>query len=198
MYIIGLTGSIGMGKSFVASEFLRCGVPVFDADKAVHGLLAARGKAVNAVGKLFPQAVTAGGIDRNVVAREVFGDKHKLLALEAVLHPLVFEAQRQFITKARRKGLRLVVLEVPLLFEKQVNALCDATMVVTSSLLLQHRRVLSRPGMTETKLRAILATQMHDSKKRQKANFIIYTGLGKAHTRRVINQIVRHGSCQKG
>lgn len=197
MEIIGLTGSIGMGKSFVASVFTSCGVPVFDADKAVHGLFSDE-NTIDALAKAFPEAVKNGEINRDIIAKEAFVNRAKLRMLEEILHPRVFEAQRRFIQKEYHKGRKYIVLEVPLLFEKHVHQLCDYVLVVTASPFLQKKRVLNRQLMTNEKFRAIEAAQMGDKKKRYKADFIIYTGQGKAHTRRIVRNLVKYGLHRKG
>lgn len=187
-----------MGKSFVASQFKRCGIAVFDADKAVHSLISKHGKAVEEILDHFPDANHNGEINRVVLGEKIFQSNTKRLLLESILHPLVFEAQNQFIATQRRLGRRYILLDVPLLFETGVNRQCDLVVVVTASRFIQKRRVLKRKSMTETKLRNILASQVEDRKKRLKADFIIYTGGGKAHTSGVIRKMVKNGFYRKG
>lgn len=176
MIVVGLTGSVGMGKSTTADLFRREGVPVFDADAAVHDLY--RGAAVAPVAAVFPEAVRAGVIDRAVLGRRVFEDPAAMRRLEAIVHPLVAAARARFIEAARRDGAALCVLDVPLLFETGGDAEVDAVVVVSAPEPVQKARVMARPGMTEARFAAILAKQMPDADKRRRADFIIDTGRG--------------------
>jgi dephospho-CoA kinase len=178
--LVGLTGSIGMGKSTAAQALRRLGVPVHDADAAVHRLLAPGGRAVAAVLAEFPDVGTAaGGIDRRRLGGVVFGDAAALKRLEAVLHPLVGAAKRRFLAAAARRRRRLVVLDVPLLYETGGERACDAVLVVSAAAFLQRQRVLARSGMTNEKFRAILAKQLPDAEKRRRTPYVIPTGLGR-------------------
>lgn len=181
MVILGLTGSIGMGKSTAAAAFRRLGLPVHDADAAVHRLLAKGGGAVAAVGRLFPKALRDGAIDRDRLAGLVFGRPDDLARLEAILHPLVRRSAREFLRTQARHRQPVVVLDIPLLFETGGESLCDAVVVVSAPARVQRSRVLRRPGMTPERLEAILAKQMPDREKRRRADFVVDTGLGKRH-----------------
>lgn len=189
-FIIGLTGSIGMGKTTVARMFIRQGVAACDSDAIVHKLMEKGGKAVEAISKLFPAALKDGGIDRQSLGREVFGNSEKLAKLEAILHPLVVEGQREFIKRARLKGIRLVVLDIPLLFETGAEKRCHNVVVVTAPAFIQRQRVLARPRMTEEKFANILARQMPDREKRRRADRVIDTGLGKARSAAQVKKYV--------
>ena len=180
MILVGLTGSIGMGKSTAAQALKRLGLPVHDADAAVHRLLAPGGAAVLAVLAAFPEVGTAaGGIDRPRLGARVFGDPAALKRLEAILHPLVRAAKSRFLATAARRRRHLVVLDVPLLYETGGERGCDAVLVVSAPAFLQRRRVLARSGMTEEKFHAILATQLPDAEKRRRTRHVVPTGLGR-------------------
>lgn len=180
MIILGLTGSIGMGKSTAASMLRRMGVPVHDADATVHALFGPGGKAIAAVAAAFPGVLGAdGAIDRKALGAKVFGDDAALKRLEAIVHPLVRAAERDFLARQRRRRTRLVVLDIPLLFETQGERRCDVVAVVSAPAFLQAARVLARPGMTRQRLDAVLAKQMPDGDKRRRADVVIPTGLGK-------------------
>ena len=191
MVILGLTGSIGMGKSAAARAFRRLGVPVHDADKAVHALLAEGGEAVAAVAEAFPGVVRDGAVDRQALARRVFDDDDALARLEDLLHPLVRRSEQRFLKAARAHGRRVVVLDIPLLFETGGEDRCDAVVVVSAPAFVQAQRVLKRPGMTRKRLESILARQMPDAEKRRRADFIVPTGLGLDFSLRVVREIVR-------
>jgi dephospho-CoA kinase len=177
--VIGLTGGIGMGKSTVARVFARARIPVHDADAAVHALYAKGGAAVPAIARLVPEAVREGAVDRGLLGRAAFADPALLGRLEAAIHPLVMRAQRAFIARSRRARARAVVLDIPLLFETRADRRLDAVVVVSAPASVQRARVLARPGMTETKLAAILARQMPDAEKRRRADVLIPTGLSR-------------------
>jgi dephospho-CoA kinase len=178
--LVGLTGSIGMGKSTAAQALRRLGLPVHDADAAVHRLLAPGGRAVAAVLAAFPDVGTPdGGIDRRKLGAQVFGDPAALKRLEAILHPLVRAAKRRFLAAAARRRRRVVVLDVPLLYETGGERGCDAVLVVSAPAFLQRQRVMARPGMTLEKFRGILAKQMPDAEKRRRAPYGVPTGLGR-------------------
>ncbi|MCG8562331.1 MAG: dephospho-CoA kinase [Hyphomicrobiales bacterium] len=173
MLILGLTGSMGMGKSTAAKRFRSHGIPVFDADAEVHRLYA--GEAAPLIEAAFPGTTAGGAVDRTRLAASVVGDRDALTTLEAIIHPLVREGQRRFIRQHRDAGARLVVLEIPLLFETGGDANVDATVVVTAPPEVQRARILERPGMTPEKLEGLLAEQMPDAEKRQRADFVVDT-----------------------
>jgi dephospho-CoA kinase len=188
-FILGLTGSIGMGKSTTAGFFRALGVPVHDADRAVHELY--RGAAVTAIDTAFPGTSEDGVINRKMLADRVFSDPSALKRLESIIHPLVREAEKAFLTKAKAQGTPLVVLDVPLLFETDGQNRCDAVIVVTASADLQKQRVLSRPGMSEERFNAIVSKQMPDAEKRRRAHVVIDTGSGIEAAARDVAAIVR-------
>ncbi len=190
MFVLGLTGSIGMGKSAAATMLRRMGLPLHDADKAVHRLLAKGGAAVAAIAAAFPDVEIDGAVDRQRLGAQVFEDRAALERLEAILHPAVRRAARVFLRQQARRGQGLVVLDIPLLFETGGEALCDAVIVVSAPRFVQQARVLSRPGMTPARLRAIQAKQMPDRDKRRRADFVVNTGLSKAETLRQLRAIV--------
>ena len=189
MVILGLTGSIGMGKTVAAGMFRRLGIPVHDADRAVLGLLAKDGAAVAAVAAAFPGAVRDGRVDRAALAGKVFGDDEALSRLEAIIHPLVRRCERCFLRTAAAQGRRLVVLAVPLLFETGGERRCDGVVVVSAGRLIQEARVLRRSGMTRERLEFVLSHQMCDAKKRRRAGFVVATGLGRGVSLRAIKKI---------
>lgn len=190
--ILGLTGSIGMGKSETARMFRRLAVPVFDADAAVHRLMAKGGAAVKAVAKAFPGVAEDGAIDRKALGAQVFGQPAKLRQLEAILHPRVRDAEKVFLRHAVAHRRKLAVLDVPLLFETGGQARCDYIAVVSAPAFIQRQRVLSRPGMTADRLDAVLAQQIPDHDKRRRADFVIHSGLGKAYAFAQVRRIVAH------
>lgn len=190
MKILGLTGSIGMGKSTAAALVRRLGVPVHDADATVHRLLARGGAAVAQIARVFPGVVRDGAVDRQELGRRVFGQPTELRRLEAILHPLVRRAETAFLKRHRRYGTPLVVLDIPLLFETGGERRCDAVAVVSCPAFLQAQRVLRRPGMTLARLAAIRAQQMPDREKRRRADFVLPSGAGKAPVLRGLKRIV--------
>ncbi|MCH8863154.1 MAG: dephospho-CoA kinase [Proteobacteria bacterium] len=175
MIVLGLTGSIGMGKSEAARALRRLGLPVFDSDQQVHVLLAAGGAIAEAVEKAFPGVARDGVVDRAALGARVFGHTTALKELEAILHPAVGAARSEFLAECRARGDRLAVLDVPLLFETGGEAACDHVMVVSAPAEIQRQRVMARDGMSEERFRAILAGQMPDAEKRRRADFIIST-----------------------
>jgi dephospho-CoA kinase len=200
MVIVGLTGSIGMGKSTAAKMLRQMGVPVYDADAAVHALQAPGGAALPPIEAAFPGVVKGGVLDRQALGARVFGDKEALRKLEAIVHPLVAQRQRAFLRRAARRGVPLVVLDIPLLFEGRGERRVDATMVVSAPAFLQRRRVLARPGMTADKFAGILRQQVPDWTKRRLATVVISTGLGLAPTRTALAKAIaalkkRPGRC---
>lgn len=198
MKILGLTGSIGMGKSTAAAMLRRLGWPVHDADAAVHRLMDKGGKAVPAIAAAFPCAVVAGTVDRPVLGKLVFGDPTALRRLETIVHPLVAADKMAFLRRHARRRCRLVVLDVPLLLETGGDKGCDAVAVVSCPAFLQGQRVLGRPGMTVSRLAAIRAQQMPDSHKRCLADFVIPTGTGRAPALRRLRQAVQDVLAQPG
>jgi dephospho-CoA kinase len=192
MIVLGLTGSVGMGKSTAAAMLRRLGVPVHDADATVHRLMAHGGAAVAAVAKAFPDMRRKdGGIDRVALGRRVFADAKALQRLERILHPLVRQSQQSFLAAARARREPLVVLDVPLLFESGGKARWDKVLVVSAPAAVQRARVMARPGMTEARFRAILAKQMPDAEKRRRADYVVQSGLGRALTYRTLRRILR-------
>lgn len=189
MIVLGLTGSIGMGKSTTAAMFRAAGVPVHDSDAVVHALY--RGAAVGPVEAAFPGVTREGAIDRALLSQRVLGDGAAMARLEAIVHPLVAQAREAFLDEARRAGARVAVLDVPLLFETGGDALVDAVVVVTADASVQKARVLARPGMTEERFAAILARQTPDSEKRRRADFLIDTGRGLEAARRQVEDVLR-------
>ncbi len=191
MIIIGLTGSVGMGKSTAAAMFRRRHIPVFDADAAVHQLQAAGGAATAAIEQLFPGTTSLHGVNRQKLGAAVFGHPQALRRLEALLHPMVKAAQRSWLQRQRRLRAKCVVLDVPLLFEKGGWRGCNVIAVVSAPLHVQRGRVLGRRSMTPEKFAAILAQQLPDADKRARADFILPTGLGKQVTHAAICQMIR-------
>jgi len=190
MIILGLTGSIGMGKSTAASLLRRLGIPVHDADAAVHRLQAKGGGAVAAIAAAFPDTVKDGKVDRQALGRIVFADKAALKRLEAILHPLVRREEQKFLARARGRRCRLAALDIPLLFETHGETRCDHVMVVSAPRRVQLARVLRRPGMTRERLAGIEARQLPDTVKRARADTIIDTGLGRRHSLQAIRRAV--------
>jgi len=182
MKILCLTGSVGMGKTTAARMLRRMGIPVHDADAEVHRLLGRGGAAVKAVEAAFPGVKLGKAIDRAALGKIVFADPAALKRLEAILHPLVRQAERRFLAQARREHRKLVVLDIPLLYETKGEARCDGVIVVSAPRPIQLARVLGRPGMTKERLAAIEARQMPDRQKRRRADIVIETGLGKRHS----------------
>lgn len=188
MFILGLTGSIGMGKSTTARLFAEEGVPVHDADAVVHKLY--EGEAVPLIEAAFPGTTQSGRVDREKLGRRVVGDVDALKRLEAIVHPLVRKAEEAFLADARARKADIVVLDIPLLFETGADARVDATVVVTAPPEVQRVRVLERPGMTPEKLDALLAKQMPDAEKRRRADFIVDSGQGIEFARAQVRQIL--------
>ncbi len=189
--VVGLTGSIGMGKSTAAAMLRDLGLPVFDADATVHALLARGGAAVPAIAAAFPGTVRDGAVDRAELGRRVFGDEEARRRLERIVHPLVHQAERRFLARAARERRPVVVRDVPLLFETGGDRRCDATIVVSAPPHIQAQRVLARPGMTPEKFAGILRAQMPDAEKRRRADFVIPTGQGRRVTRDRLAAVVR-------
>jgi dephospho-CoA kinase len=195
MIVLGLTGSIGMGKSTAAAVLRRLGVPLYDADAEIHKMLGPRGSAVAAVEAAFPGVRNeAGGVDRRRLGARVFGKPDELRRLEAILHPMVRAVERRWVARQRARGAKLVVLDIPLLFETDRIDRVDGVIVVSAPLRLQRERVLRRPGMTAERFTAILATQLPDSEKRRRADFIVSSALSRATAARQVAGIVRRVS----
>jgi dephospho-CoA kinase len=189
MVILGLTGSIGMGKSTAAADFRRLRVAVHDADETVHALMAPGGAAFDQICQVFPGVRSKVGIDRKRLGDLVFADMAALKKLEAILHPLVRKQKTEFLKRSALRRQNLVVLDVPLLFETGGEAKCDAVVVVTAPTFVQRARVMARPGMTTEKFESILAKQVPDLIKRRSADFVIQTGLGRIASLRKIRHI---------
>lgn len=183
MKIIGLTGSIGMGKSTVATMIAELGVPVFDADAAVHELYQPGGAAVPLVEAAFPGVTCEGAIDRTLLSAQLQADPKRFAQLNAIVHPLVMQARMEFLSRAQSQGAPLVVLDVPLLFEGGGENSVDAVIVVSAPEDIQRARVLARPGMSEAKFADILARQTPDAEKRARADYVINTGQSLDETR---------------
>lgn len=188
MFILGLTGSIGMGKSTTARFFMEEGVPVHDADAAVHALY--EGEAAPLIEKAFPGTTSGGKVDRIKLGEQVIGNPDAMKRLESIVHPLVRKQEQTFLTNARDRGARVVVLDIPLLYETGGEKRVDAVVVVTAPEEIQRRRVLERPGMTAEKLEAILAKQVPDGEKRDRADFIVDSGHGFESARQQVRNII--------
>jgi dephospho-CoA kinase len=186
--ILGLTGSIGMGKSTTARMFEEAGVPVHDSDKTVHRLYA--GKAAPLIERRFPGSTADGVVDREKLAKAVLDHAGALKELEAIVHPLVREDEKLFLEKERGTGTPLVVLDIPLLFEVGAEDRVDKVAVVSAPPEVQRQRVLSRPGMTEAKFEAILEKQVPDAEKRRRADYVIDSGNGLEPARRTVERII--------
>ena len=190
MLLVGLTGSIGMGKSETAKMFARHGVPVCDSDANVHALYEKGGAAVAPIDAAFPGVVVDGRVDRERLSREVVGKPEAMRKLEAIVHPLVAATQRTFLERAAAAGAKMVVLDIPLLFETGGEARVDTVVVVSAPEDVQRRRVLERAGMTVDKLDAILKKQVPDAEKRARADFIVDTSQGLAHADAQVTAII--------
>ena len=190
MIILGLTGSIGMGKTTAANAFRSLGVCVYDADYTVHSLMKSGGTAVAEILKVFPGTSMNGGINRQALVTVILSDKEKLTKLEGILHPLVKEKKNAFLAINARRNERLVVLDVPLLLETGGENQCDGVVVVSAPTIVQKRRVLMRPGMTIEHFQMILDRQIENNRKCRMADFVVQTGLGRSHSLRAIAQII--------
>ena len=197
--LVGLTGSIGMGKTETARMFARLGIPVYDADAAVHRLYEPGGAAVDAVAKTFPGSVNDGRVDRGALAKIIAAETDGFKRLETIVHPLVAREQMKFLEE--NAGADMVVLDIPLLFETGGHARMDAVVVVSAPSHVQRARVLAREGMTEEKLDHILALQMDDEEKRAQAHFVIETDKGLDHAfeqvRKVVEELRARGVKQR-
>jgi dephospho-CoA kinase len=188
MLVIGLTGSIGMGKSAAARHFAEAGVPVFNADAEVHRLYAS--EAVPAIAAAFPKAVHGGKVDRGLLAKEVAGSPDRLKALERIVHPMVVKAEIDFLLEQETKGAKLAVLEIPLLFETGAESRVDVTVVVSAPAEVQKARVLARAGMSEAKLAGLLKRQLPDREKRARADYVVDSGTTLADMQAQIDKIL--------
>ena len=189
MLVLGLTGSIGMGKTTTARLFAEAGVPVHDADATVHRLY--EGEAVAPIEAAFPGTTADGKVDREILARRVLGDTPALQRLEAIVHPLVRAAETQFLAKAAANGAPVAVLDIPLLFETGADARVDAVVVVSAPADIQRQRAFERPGMTAEKLQQILARQMPDAEKRARADFVVDSSQGIEAARAQVQSILQ-------
>jgi dephospho-CoA kinase len=193
MVILGLTGSIGMGKSTTAKLFAEAGVPVYDADATVHMLY--QGEAASAIEAAFPGATVDGKVDRNRLSARVVHDPAAIKRLEAIVHPMLGASRQKFLHDAEQSGAPVAVVDVPLLFETGGENRVDAVVVVTTTPEIQRQRILERPNMTEEKLQAILARQMPDAEKRKRANFVVDTSHGlepvRARIRDILDEAVK-------
>jgi dephospho-CoA kinase len=189
MFILGLTGSIGMGKSATANMFAEEGVPVHDADAAVHRLY--EGEATPLIEAAFPGTTSGGKVDRAKLGQRVLGDKDAIARLEAIVHPLVTQSRERFVADAERNGAKVVLLDVPLLFETGGDKRVDAIVVVSAPAEVQRARVLERPGMTDDKLAVILSKQTPDAEKRARADFVVDTSKGFDAARAQVREILK-------
>jgi dephospho-CoA kinase len=191
MRVLGLTGSIAMGKSTAAHLLRRMRIPVYDSDAEIHALLAKGGDGVAPVDAAFPGTVRAGAVDRAALGARVFADPAALRRLEAILHPLAWRRQRAFLARHMRARTKLVCLDVPLLYETMGERNCDLVVVVSASAAIQRQRALARPGMTPARLAGILARQMPDAKKRALADLVAISALGQLATLRTLRKAAR-------
>ena len=189
MFILGLTGSIGMGKSTTAKIFADEGVPVQDADAVVHRLY--EGEATSAIEAAFPGTTKNGKVDRVELGKRVLGDMAAIKRLEGIVHPLVAQARDKFLAEAERSGAAVAVLDIPLLFETGGDARCDAVAVVSAPADIQRARAFERPGMTEGKLAVLMAKQIPDVEKRQRADFVVDTSQGIEHAHVQVRNILK-------
>ena len=195
--VVGLTGGIGMGKSTAAAAFRRARLPVFDADATVHALQAPCGRALPAIGAAFPGSVRSDAagrrsLDRTVLRAAVLADADALSRLEAIVHPLVRQAERAFVTRARRAGARAVVLDIPLLLETGGDARVDLVVVVSAPRAVQIARVRRRRRMAPEQIEAVIARQMPDAEKRRRADVVVRTGLSRHYALRSIRRLIRN------
>ena len=196
MLLLGLTGSIGMGKSTTADMFRAEGAPVYDSDRLVHDIY--NGPAAVEIERAFPGATVGGAVDRNQLASLVLGDAEAMKRLEAIVHPLVWEGRRRFLEEQARRGVKIAVLDIPLLFETGADKDVDAIVVVTAPKSLQRARVLARANMTEEKFESILARQTPDEEKRRRADFIVHTDAGLEAARGEVRAILKTLQAREG
>jgi dephospho-CoA kinase len=191
MKILGLTGGIGMGKSTAAAAFRRARIPVFDADAAVHRLQARGGRAVRTIEAAFPGTVRDGAVDRVALRNAVLGNPSALARLERILHPMVEREERAFVARARRRGDRAVVLDIPLLFETGGDQRVDRVVVVSAPRSVQMHRIRSRRRMNADDIAAVIARQMPDAEKRRRADVVVRTGLSRRNSLKALSQLIR-------
>lgn len=196
MLVLGLTGSIGMGKTTTAACFAKRGVPVCNADLVVHELY--DGAAVPAIEAAFPEAVREDRVDRGLLAQAIAGKPERLRALEAIIHPMVVEAEMVFLREEAARGTEMALLEIPLLFESKADERVDVTIVVSAPAETQRERVMARPGMTEEKFDALLARQFPDALKRERADFIVDTGGSLDQVERQVDRVLLSLKGRKG
>ncbi|HET7850040.1 MAG TPA: dephospho-CoA kinase [Pseudolabrys sp.] len=193
MFILGLTGSIGMGKSTTAKFFAEEGVPVHDADAAVHRLY--QGEAVAPIEAAFPGSTVNGKVDREKLAEQVVGNDAAMRKLEQIVHPLVRQSEERFLAEARRQGAEVVVLDIPLLYETGGEGRCDAVVVVSAPAGVQRARAFERPGMAEEKFNKLLAKQLPDEEKRRRADFVVDSSRGfeaaRAQVREILGRVAK-------
>ena len=192
MVIVVLTGSIAMGKSTAGTMLLRRKIPVFDADKVVHNLFRKGEQAFDLIEKHFPAAINGDTVDRTVLSKIVFGEPRQLSLLESLIHPLVDIERKRFLQIHQRRKTNIVVLDIPLFFERKNRYKCDVVCVVSAPPFLQRQRALARPGMTQEKFDAIVSRQTPDHLKRKQSDFVVPTGLGKAYTNRILIKTLKH------
>ncbi|CAL8467014.1 g6550 [Coccomyxa elongata] len=198
-FLLGLTGSIGMGKSTVSHMFMEEGIPVFDADQVVHRLYSEGGDAVPLIGKHFPEAVVDGAVDRQQLGKYVVGNQVALKELEDIVHPLVSRERQKWLLQMQEEGGHSVLLlDIPLLFETAAEDMVDGVAVVSAPSEMQQARVLARPGMTEERLKSILARQMPNEEKCQRANFVINTGVSLEETKEHVRALLKGLRGRKG
>lgn len=189
--ILGLTGSIGMGKTTTAQMFKNLGCPVFDADKAVHGLYDKGGEAVALIRAVFPDAVVDGAVDRQILGGHMRSDPLNLKVLESFIHPMVGKLRAVFLDNAKQSGADIAVFDVPLLFETGGDKHVDKVAVVTAPQDVQSKRVMARPGMTQALFDSLLSRQMPDREKREKADYLIFTDKGLDNARKQVEEILK-------
>jgi len=191
MIILGLTGGIGMGKSTAAAAFRRAHIPVFDADAAVHRMQGRGGKAVRAIAEAFPGTVRDGEVDRMALRQAVLGKPDALSRLEGILHPMVRQEEQAFVARARRHGSRAVVLDIPLLLETGGDKRVDRIIVVSAPRAVQIQRIRARRRMSDADVKAVIARQMPDAAKRQRADVVIRTGLSRNASLKALSRLIR-------
>ena len=196
MLVVGLTGGIGMGKSAAAERFAEHGIPVFNADLCVHQLY--EGAAVGPIEAAFPGVAREGRVDRKLLSRQVAGSPERLRLLEQIVHPLVVEAELDFLRAQEKKGARLAVLEIPLLFETGADARVDVTLVLSAPHDVQRARVLARPGMTVDKLEHLLARQLPDAERKARADFVVDSGTSLHDMRIEIDKLIESLKTREG
>lgn len=192
MKVIGLTGSIGMGKTTTASMFRLLGVPVQDADAVVHDLFSSNSSVINQVNHAFPGVAESGSVDRKALGAQVFGNAEAITRLEAIVHPAVRAEREKFLSQCRMRGVSACVLDVPLLMETGIDAICDEVVVAVAPPFVQAGRVLRRPGMTVERLQSIRAKQMPDLEKCRRATLVVQTGNGKRPVLRAIKKLLQN------